>query len=326
MRTPVISPRRAFAALSLAATLNVVPAVADAQLSATGDFRVWEEDRGSRLQLELSNARDKSRNYSSTGFTISASQLPGLTRAQLESSGTSPLHFTLTRDAGTFTFDGEVRNGQGTGSYAFTGDARYADALVQRGYERPDDTEQVRLALGDVSLAFVDELKAEGYRQSTLADLARAGLHGVDIDYVRDMRSSGYRLGDLRTLIRFRDHGVDPDYIAELKKAGYADLPAEQLVRFRDHGVDGAYIGDLAEAGYTHQPPSELLRARDHGVTGSFIKGFKAAGYTSLTLPELVRLQDHGVTGSFARRERERGGSHVPSAEELVYARNHPER
>ena len=326
MRTPVTTSRRAFALLSLAALIGTAPVAAGAQLSADGYFRVWEDDHGSRLQLELANSRDKSRNYSSTSFTISASQLPGLTRAQLEASGATPLHFTLTRDAGTFTFAGEVRSGEGSGTYTFAGDAKYADALVKRGYERPDDTEQVRLALGDVSLAFVDELKAQGYPRSTLADLARAGLHGVDIDYVRDMRASGYALGDLRTLTRFRDHGVDPDYIAELKKAGYADLPADVLVHFRDHGVDGAYIDDLADAGYTRQQPSELLRARDHGVTGSFIKGFKAAGYTSLTLPELVRLQDHGVTGGFARRERERTGTHVPSAEELVHARNHPER
>jgi len=326
MRTPVTTSRRALTVLSLAATLSAAPAIAGAQLSPNGYFRVWEQERGSQLQLELTNTRDKSRNYSSVDFSLSASELRGLARAQLESSSASPLHFTLTRDAGTFTFDGEVRGGQGTGTYAFAGDAKYADALAKRGYPRPDDTEQVRLALGDVSLAFVDELKAQGYERSTVADLARAGLHGVDIDYVRDMRASGYTLGDVRTLTRFRDHGVDPDYIAELKKAGYADLPADMLVRFRDHGVDGAYIDDLAEAGYTKQSPGELLRARDHGVTGSFIKGFKAAGYTTLTLPELVRLQDHGVTGGFARKAREQQSNGMPSAEELVRAKDRGER
>lgn len=312
--------------LTLAAMISIAPSVAGAQLSTKGYFRVREEERGSRLRLELTNARDDSRNRSSVDFTITAAELRGLSRSQLQSAAGSPLHFTMTREAGTFTFDGQVSGGEGTGAYAFAGDPKYADALVKRGYARPDDTEQLRLALGDVSLAFVDELKAQGYQRSTLGDLARAGLHGVDIDYARDMRAAGYALGDLPTLTRFRDHGVDPDYIAELKKAGYADLPSDVLVRFRDHGVDASYIGDLAEAGYTGQSPADLLRARDHGVTGSFIKAFKAAGYTNLTLPELVRLQDHGVTGSFARRERERAGSRLPSAEELVYARNHPER
>ena len=326
MRTPATTSRRASTLLSLVAMLSIVPTVGGAQLTTKGYFRVREEERGSQLRLELTNARDVSRNYSSVDFTISAGELSGLTRAQLESSGSSPLHFTMTREAGTFTFDGEVKGGEGTGTYTFAGDAKYADALVKRGYSRPDDTEQLRLALGDVSLAFVDELKTQGYQRPALADIARAGLHGVDIDYVRDMRTAGYTLGDVRMLTRYRDHGVDPDFIAELKKAGYADLPADMLVRFRDHGVDGKYIEDLASAGYTQQSPADLLRARDHGVTGSFIKGFKAAGYTTLTLPELVRLQDHGVTGGFARRERERSGTRVPSAEELVYARNHPER
>jgi hypothetical protein len=326
MRISLKTSRHVLALLSLTAMLGASPAIAGAQLSPNGYFRLSEEERGSGLQLELTNSREKGRSYSSTSFSISASELRGVVRSQLESSTGGPLHFTLTREAGTFTFDGQVSGGEGVGTYAFTGDAGYADALRKRGYPRPDVTAQLRLALGDVTLAFVDELKAQGYQQSMLADLARAGLHGVDIDYARDMRQAGYTLGDLPTLTRFRDHGVDPDYVDELKKVGYSYLDAAVLIRFRDHGVDGDYIEDLAAVGYARQSPSELLRARDHGVTGSFIKGFKEAGYSTLTLPELVRLHDHGVTGGFARRAREQGQNRVPTAEELVYAKNHSGR
>jgi hypothetical protein len=314
--------RRVLVPLVLFASICVTPAVTRAQLSSHGYFRVSEQGRGSELQLELSDTRGEGRGGSSTSFSVTPGELPGLSRSQLDGANGTKLHFTLTREAGVFTFDGDVHGGEGLGEYSFSPDAHFADALASRGYPRPSENEQVRLALGDVTLATVDELKKDGYRQPSLGELARMAFHGVDIDYIRDMRASGYALGDVPTLTRFRDHGVDPEYIAELKKSGYPDLAPEVLVRFRDHGVDGDYIQDLAAQGYDHESGDAVLRARDHGVTGSFIKGFREAGYGNLTLAELVRLHDHGVTANYARRMQKARGAML-SSEDLVYARDH---
>jgi hypothetical protein len=316
-----ISSRRTVLPLLLIGAVSATPAVSHAQLSSHGYFHVSEQGSGSELQLELSDTRT-GRNGSSSSFSISPRQLVGLSRDQLDGPSGTKLHFTLTREAGVFTFDGEVSAGEGVGEYSFAGDSRFADALVSRGYPKASENEQLRLALGDVSLATVDELKTQGYRQPSLGDLARMAFHGVDIDYIRDMKASGYALGDVPTLTRFRDHGVDPEYIAELKKSGYPDLAPEVLVHFRDHGVDGDYIHDLAAEGYDHESSDAVLRARDHGVTGSFIKGFREAGYTNLSLGELVRLHDHGVTASYARRMHEKRNA-LLSVEDLVYSKNH---
>ena len=115
MPTPTLRTRATLALLS--AMIGALPSIAAAQLSTNGFFRVAEEERGSELRLDLTSSRDMSHDYSSTSFSLSPSELSGLTRAQLESGGTAPLHFTLTRDAGVLTFEGELRGGRGSGTY-----------------------------------------------------------------------------------------------------------------------------------------------------------------------------------------------------------------
>ena len=88
----------------------------------------------------------------------------------------------LKRDAGTFSFEGTVRNGSGAGAYTFTPSAAFADALQKRGIGRPTAAQQHEMAKSDVSLALLDDLTAQGYEKPTIDDLVRAGQHGVDPD------------------------------------------------------------------------------------------------------------------------------------------------
>ena len=115
---------------------------------------------------------------SSSGTNVPIERLEGLTAAQLTGAG-GPVQFRLRRDAGTFTFEGVVRNGVGAGTFSFTPDPNFPAELAKRGFARPTAREQYQMARHDIGFAFVDELNKQGYAKPQTSELVRAGQHGV---------------------------------------------------------------------------------------------------------------------------------------------------
>src|SRR5262249_12961283 len=72
----------------------------------------------------------------SFGRTVDVKWLEELSGVDLRGPG-GPVHFSVRRDAGTFTFEGVVRSGVGGGAYTFTPNLTFASDLVKRGFERP---------------------------------------------------------------------------------------------------------------------------------------------------------------------------------------------
>jgi beta-lactamase regulating signal transducer with metallopeptidase domain/ribosomal protein L7Ae-like RNA K-turn-binding protein len=296
----------------LAKTAAAVREIAQENLPGTWEIRPTGTAGTVHLRLVEVN--------SSSGSNIPIEQLEGLTAAQLAGAGGS-VQFRLRRDAGTFTFEGVLRNGVGAGTFSFTADPAFPAELAKRGFARPTAREQYQMARHDVGYAFVDELNKQGYSKPQTSELVRAGQHGVHVTYLRDMGALGYRLGSLEPLITLRDHGVTPAYIRELAEQGYKGLAADELRRARDHGITPEYVRAMREAGYGSQPMDELIKARDHGVTPEFVRELGDAGHRKLPLDQLIRVRDHGVSPAYVRELRELG--HGLPIDELVRARDH---
>jgi beta-lactamase regulating signal transducer with metallopeptidase domain len=279
-----------------------------------GTWEIRPTDTKDAVHLRLSERN------STSGTTVPLGQLEGLTPAQLSSAG-GPVQFRVRRDAGTFTFEGVVRNGVGAGTFSFAPDVNFPAELAKRGFARPTPGEQYQLARHDVGFAFLDELTRQGYAKPQTADLVRAGQHGVDTTYLRDMGALGYRLGSLEPLIQLRDHGVTPEYVRELADLGYKGLNADDIRNARDHGITPEYVKGMREAGYGSIPMEQLVNARDHGVTPEFVSGLAEGGYRNLPLEQAIRLRDHGVTPEYVRDMRQLG--HAPPLDGLVQARDH---
>jgi beta-lactamase regulating signal transducer with metallopeptidase domain len=279
-----------------------------------GTWEIRPTDAEGTVHLRLSERK------SSSGTNVPLAQLEGLTPAQLSGAG-GPVQFRLRRDAGTFTFEGVVRNGVGAGTFSFAPDASFPAELVKRGFAKPTPAEQYQLARHDVGYAFLDELTTQGYAKPQTADLVRAGQHGVGTAYLREMGALGYRLGSIESLITLRDHGVTPAYIRDLADLGYKGLSADDLRKARDHGVTPDYVRGMREAGYASLPMEQFVNARDHGVTPEFVRGLAESGHRNLPLDQLIRVRDHGVTPEYVRDMRQLG--HAPSLDGLIQARDH---
>ena len=279
-----------------------------------GTWEIRPTDTKGAVHLRLSERN------STSGTTVPLEQLEGLTPAQLSGAG-GPVRFRVRRDAGTFTFEGVVRNGVGAGTFSFVPDANFPAELAKRGFTRPTPGEQYQLARHDVGFAFLDELTRQGYTKPQTADLVRAGQHGVDATYLREMGALGYRLGSLDPLIQLRDHGVTPEYVGELAELGYKGLGADEIRNARDHGITPAYVRGMREAGYGSLPMEQLVKARDHGVAPEFVRGLAEGGYRNLPLEQAIRVRDHGVTPEYVRDMRQLG--HAPPLDGFVQARDH---
>ena len=286
--------------------------LAQDNLPGTWEVRRTNTDGVVRLRLVEIN--------SSSDSNVPLERLEGLTAAQLTGSG-GPVQFRMRRDAGTFTFEGVLRNGVGAGTFSFAADTNFPEELTKRGFARPTAAEQYQMARHDIGYAFVDELSKQGYTKPQTSELVRAGQHGVQVTYLREMGELGYRLGTLAPLIELRDHGVTPSYVRQLAELGYKGLPADDIRRARDHGITPEYVTAMRDAGYGSLPMDALINARDHGVTPEFVRGLRDAGYAKLPLDELIRVRDHGVTPEYARDMRQLG--HALPVAELVRARDH---
>jgi beta-lactamase regulating signal transducer with metallopeptidase domain len=279
--------------------------------TTSGAWEIQPSERAGRVYLELRQR------HSNNGREVALSSLQGLS-----ASASGPVTFTLKRDAGTFSFEGTVRNGSGAGAYTFTPSAAFADALEKRGIGRPAAGQQHEMAKSDVSLALLDDLTAQGYQKPSIEDLVRAGQHGVDPDFVHGMGQLGYHVGTVAALINMRDHGVSPDYVQGLMAQGIPKLSAEELVRARDHGVDPGYVKAMREAGYGSAGIDGLVNARDHGVDPEYVKAMSAFGYSKLPLDNLINARDHGISAEYIKGMADLGFTSLP-IEALINARDH---
>jgi hypothetical protein len=256
---------------------------------------------------------------SSYGTTIPLDRIEGL--AAILTGPGGPAHYTLKRDAGTFDFDGVIREGAGGGTFSFTPNTAFGEELVRRGFSRPTAIDLGMLAWSDIGFAFIDELNALKYERPTLQQLVNGARHGVTRTYLREMSELGYRVGTIDALVRLRDHGVDPPFIQGLRTLGY-ELNMDQLVDARNHGVDPAYVQDLQALGYKALSLDELVNARNHGVDPAFIRDMASAGYQHPSLADLIRLRSHGVDAKTVERLKSRGFDH-PSIDRLIELQSH---
>jgi hypothetical protein len=252
---------RASAAL-LPITLMLCIANAHAQSAMTGTWSV--QLTNDPAAVEFGMRIDTENEHSDWSRDVPMTSLAGLSRDQLQSDGMN-VRFDVVRDAGTVHCIGYVAHGAGGGTFTFEPSANFANALAARGIARPDDTQQLRMAMANVTIAFVDML-----------------------------RRSSNAIASSDDIIRVLNHGVDERYVTGLAALGYRNLGAEDLVRLRDHGVNVDYVQGILALGY-RPTPEELVRLRDHGVTVDFVKRVKDHGYNA-TVEQLIRMRDAGIS------------------------------
>src|SRR5438094_7847713 len=112
-----------------------------------------------KVQLTIRRSTGKSNMSSSSAAPLN--HLRGLTRAQLDSSG-SVVRFELVREAGTLRFEGYLRNGGGGGAFTFSPNPSFDGEMRALGYSGLTDEKVFVIAVHDVSAAYVRDMNALG--------------------------------------------------------------------------------------------------------------------------------------------------------------------
>jgi hypothetical protein len=277
-----------------------------------------------RMQIEMIS------DHNQNSHPIDRSAFTGLTAAQMNASGETPVDFRMIREAGTVHFTGTFEHGDGVGRFTFEPNPAYAATLRALGVAAGDldDERLFALAIHDVSSTFIKEMQSLGYRED-LDQYEAFRIHGATPDFVREINTLGYKpdagnliafrihgatpsyIRDIRTLgyqpsaeelIAFRIHGVTPEFIKGMKELGVRDLGADNLVALRIHGASVNYVRDLRDLGYANLSADDVVSMRIHGVSASYIRDLKNAGFANIPVEKLVEMKIHGIGAEFVKK------------------------
>jgi hypothetical protein len=269
-----------------------------------------DDDHTEMLDFSMHTSR-----HEENGTRFPIADFSGLTGAQVRSASAVDVHFELRREAGTITYDGSFRNGEGAGTFTFAANEAYPGALKKLGVElgekeRDPVHELYTLALFDVSTSFIRSMQAIGYDVPAEKYIAFR-IFAVDPAYVRDMASVGFDHLSADKIVETRIHGATPDYIREMRRSG-EDLPLDKYIESRIFQVTPEFAAEMGRAGYPNLDRDVLVQFKIHGVTTEFISDLKQLGYTRIPAEKLVEMRIHGVTPEYIRRLETAGYKHVP--------------
>ncbi|HXI12681.1 MAG TPA: hypothetical protein VNM92_08540 [Thermoanaerobaculia bacterium] len=275
-----------------------------------------------KIQMSLKRA-----NYQhSTPMAIASFR--GLNEAMIQSTASSPVSFSLDREAGAIRFTGHFSDGLGSGHFRFEPAASFSSVMQSLGVRTqrknrtvPNENDLFEMAMFDISSQMVRELASLGLRELSLDQIVSLKIHGAGTEYIRGMQALGYKSVSVDDIVSLRIHGVSPEYVQAMAARGFRPT-AEELTSMKIHGVSAAWVQDIRSAGYTALTVEDLVSMRIHGVSSEFVREMRLLGYEKLTADDLVSLRIHGVSTSFIRELRDAGYERVP-VEKLVKMKIH---
>jgi hypothetical protein len=208
----------------------------------------------------------------------------------LDSPGTRPIRFAITREAGRIGCSGTGGNYMARGACTLTPDQQFNAFLSRHGIERPTEDDTFGLIALDVHRDLVDALAQARYPTPSVDKLMELSAVEVTPAYIRVLAKHGYRPQSLNGLVEFGALKITPEYIGSFVRAGYPNLSADELVE---------------------------LKALD--ITPDFIAGFARIGYGRLPVDTLVQLKAMDITPEFVRAVQQ--GDALPSPDHLVQLR-----
>jgi hypothetical protein len=276
-----------------------------AQTTLTGTWKAeakteTKAGKADRIQLSFSRDTEKGgRNNMSSGFDYA--DLKGLSREQAFAGGA--VRFSLVREAGTIDCEGTFTNGRGSGTFTFTANQSFIDAMRTRGFDfekadsknkyNDEDNVANRLfaaATLNVTTALADDLLSSNFGKLETEDLFKAAIFKVDGKFAREMKDSGFQ-----------------------------NLTFEDLVKARIFKIDAEFVRDVAAKGFSNEPFESLVKMRIFKITPEFITEVRNEGFQNIEIEQLVKFKIFNINAEFIRQARSEG---VPmEVEKLVQKR-----
>ena len=264
------------------------------QNGITGEWKAsTKSENGEKIHISFERRSEKGgRNQHGSSFLYS--DLQGLSRDQTRNG---PVSFRMVREAGTIEAEGTFTNGVGSGTFRFTPNAGYVDAMRSRGFDfgrsgkHGDAHLEDRLfsaAMLNVTTAFADQLNSANFGPLTVDDLFKASIFKITPEFMSEMKGSGFPNLGMEELVKARIFKIDGQYVRDVHQMGFDKGDFESLVKFRIFKVTPEFLNELKSEGFTNLSSEEVVKFRIFKIDPEFIRAARAEE-PNITVEELVQ-------------------------------------
>ena len=262
----------------------------------TGDWTaktINEERDKIQLNFEIRRENGGKNNH---GSSFAYSDLRGLSPDQTQNG---KVNFSMSREAGTIDCEGTFTNGHGVGTFRFTPNYGFADAMKSRGFDfskplkRGDQDLEMRLFTAttlNVTTAFADDLKSANFGPLDVDDLFKATIFKITPQYMAEMKATGFPNLGMEDLVKGRIFKVDAEYVRQVNSMGFPNLDFESLVKFRIFKVEPEFLNALKAEGLTNLAAEDVVKFRIFKIDPQYIREARAAD-PNITAEELVQMK-----------------------------------
>ena len=268
-----------------------------AQTSTTGTWTATtKHEKPGKIHLSFERKSEKG-GRNQHGSSLSYEDLQGLTR---ENAQNGRAKFRLVREAGTIECEGSFVNGKGSGTFRFTGNKGFVDAMRARGFDferssspKHESTLEDRLFLAttlDVTTALADDLKSANFGPLDVEDLFKAAIFKIDGKFMAEMKATGFPNLAMEELVKARIFKIDADYVRQVREMGFDKENFEGLVKFRIFKVTPEFLNELRSEGFGELNAEDVVKFRIFHIDSEFIRKAKAEE-PNITVEELVQMK-----------------------------------
>ncbi len=268
-----------------------------AQNVLTGDWTAsTKNEDANKIHLSFEMRTEKGgRNQHGSSFEYA--DLKGLTRDQAQNGR---VNFSLAREAGTIDCEGTFTNGKGAGTFRFTPNYAFADAMKARGFDfsKPSkhsgqiDLERRLFTATTINIttAFADDLRSANFGDLDVDDLFKAAIFKITPQFIAEMKATGFPNLGMEDLVKARIFKVDADYVRQVNAMGFSNLDFEGLVKFRIFKVEPEFLTALKAEGLTNLDAEDVVKFRIFKIDPQFIREARASE-PNITAEQLVEMK-----------------------------------
>jgi hypothetical protein len=241
----------------------------------------WKADsrREKDGKIYISFERRTERGQNQNGSNFDYSDLQGISRDQAQNGKVS---FRLVREAGTIECEGTFIDGKGSGTFTFTANPSFVDAMRTRGFDFEKS-----------ALKHDNDLSGRLFAATTL---------NVTTKLADDLLSANFGPLDVEDLFKAAIFKITPEFMTEMKATGFPNLGMEELVKARIFKIDAAYVRDIHDMGFENNDFEDLVKFRIFKVTPEFLTTLKNEGFTKLSSEEVVKFRIFNIDTDFIRK------------------------
>jgi hypothetical protein len=266
--------------------------------TVTGEWKATtKSEKPDKIHLSFER-RHAGGGRSQHGQGYAYDDLQGLSQSQTRDGRVS---FRIVREAGTIECEGSFANGVGAGTFTFTPNRGFIDAMRSRGFDfekrssrdNDNDRAEERLftaATVNVTTALADDLKSANFGNLDVDDLFKAAIFKIDGKFMAEMKATGFPDLGMEELVKARIFKIDADYIRQVKDMGFADQGFEGLVKFRIFKVTPEFLSDLRAEGFDKISSEDIVKCRIFKIDREFIREVRATE-PNATIEDMVEMK-----------------------------------